>query len=133
MTPISIVRLGGVLAICLTAIGSASTAGAATPSQRACFSLHQLQSTRPDGDQRVYFRVGLHDVYRLDLAFRCSALRDQEGIVLLPAGGQDLICTPLDLDLRARQLGGGSTACMIKSITRLTPEEAAALPPKVRP
>jgi len=124
------------LAIALGIAALATTAQAAPDpgaARRSCFSMQQLQSTRPDGDQRIYARVNLHDVYRLDLAFRCPALADREGIVLVPAGGEDNICGPLDLDLRAREVGGGSTPCMIKSITKLTAEEAAALPPKVRP
>ncbi len=111
----------------------AAGAAAAAAAPGSCFQMSQLQNTLPDGDQRIYARVGLHDIYRLDLAFRCSALLSKEGIVLIPAGGNNLICTPLDLDLRARELGGSSTPCPIKSITRLTPEEAAALPAKVKP
>ncbi len=117
----------------LAAAVALSGNGAAAAPAKSCFQMSQLQNTQPDGDQRIYARVGLHDVYRLDLAFRCPALLSKEGIVLIPAGGQNLICTPLDLDVRARELGGSSTPCNIKSISKLTPEEAAALPPKVRP
>ena len=118
------------MAAALAAQGAPATAAGYSGN---CFSLHQMQSTRPDGDQRIYARVGLHDIYRFDLAFRCPALLSQEGLVVEPAGGKDSICSPLDLEVRARELGGGSTSCNLKSITRLTPEEAAALPPKVRP
>jgi hypothetical protein len=121
-----------IIALALT-LGVAALATDAQAAPRSCFSMRQLESTRPDGDQRIYARVNLNQVYRLDLAFRCPALRDQEGIVLVPAGGEDNICGPLDLDLRAREVGGGSTPCMIKSITKLTAAEAAALPPKVKP
>ncbi len=128
MKPKSLIMAGAIVASIALFAEGASAAPA-----KSCFQMSQLQSTKPDGDQRIYARVGLHDVYRLDLAFRCSALLSKEGIVLIPAGGQNLICTPLDLDLRARELGGVSTPCNIKSISKLTPEEAAALPPKVRP
>ena len=117
----------------------AQAAGDASKPPQSCFSLRQLQGTRPDGTQRIYARVGLHDIYRLDLAFKCYSLANQNGIILIPAGGTDSICHPLDLDVRARGTsgngisGGGSEPCVIKSITRLTPEEAAALPRKVRP
>jgi len=98
-----------------------------------CFRMSQLQSTRADGDQRIYARVNVHDFYRIDLQFRCSSLPYADrGIVLKPAGGKDLICTPLDLDLKANN-AGALEPCFIKSITRLTPEEAAAIPAKVRP
>jgi hypothetical protein len=128
-TPIALVSV----AVTLAVSGATSNAGAAPSVERSCFSFHRLESTRPDGDQRLYFRVGLHDIYRVDLAFRCPALTAQQGIVLEPTGGMDEICTPLDLDLRARMLGGGSAPCMIRSITKLTPDEAASLSPKVKP
>ena len=131
----AIVAMLGVAALATAAQG-APKAGA---TQRSCFSMRQLQGTRPDGDKTIYARVGLHDIYRLDLAFRCTSLANQNGLILTPAGGQDNICGPLDLDVRARGIGGGgisgggSEPCVIKSITKLTPEEAAALPRKVRP
>ncbi len=106
---------------------------AAASAPRQCFMLNQLQGTRPDGDRTVYARVGAKQIFRLDLAHRCPALLSREGIVLIPAGGKNEICTGLDVDLRARELGGGSVPCAIAGITRLTPEEAAALPPKARP
>ncbi len=127
------VAIAAVLALPLLSYASDAAVAAPAGHARACFALSQLESTRPDGDSRIYARVGLHDVYRLDLAFSCPTLLSQNGIILEPAGSGDVICTALDLDLKARDIGGGASACMIKSITRLTPEEAAALPPKVKP
>jgi hypothetical protein len=117
----------------LAALAATAAAAAPTSSRGSCFRMTQLQSTRPDGDSRIYLRVGVNTYYRMDLAFRCPELQEQQGLVMTPTGGKDDICTPLDLDLRARLLGGGSTPCMIKSITRLTPEEAAEIPKKVKP
>jgi hypothetical protein len=134
----SIIALAAAMGVAAVA-SVAEGAPKADAAQRSCFSLRQLEGTRADGDKTIYARVGLHDIYRLDLAFRCTSLANQNGIILTPAGGRDNICGPLDLDLRARGIGGGgiggggSEPCAIKSITRLTPEEAAALPRKVRP
>jgi len=128
------------LALGIAALASSIDAAPKTdPARRSCFSLHLLEGTRADGDKTIYARVGLNDIYRLDLAFRCTSLANQNGLVLTPAGGRDNICGPLDLDVRARGPGnegiggGGSEPCVIKSITKLTPTEAAALPRKVRP
>ena len=44
-----------------------------------------------------------------------------------------MVCRPLDLDLKVKVGAGGLTPCIIKDITRLTPDQVAALPPKVRP
>jgi hypothetical protein len=104
----------------------------AQPSQN-CFRMSQLQSTRADGDQRIYARVNVNDYYRIDLAFRCTSLPTTvDGLVLTPAGGKDLICTSLDLDLKVND-HGALESCPIKSITKLTPEEVAAIPKKSKP
>ncbi len=98
-----------------------------------CFRLSQLSNTRPDGDRRIYLRVGVNSFYRIDLASRCSSLPfEGNHLVITPTPGSDLICRPIDLDLKVSE-GGVSEPCFIKSITRLTPEEAAAIPRKVKP
>ena len=98
-----------------------------------CFRMSQLQSTRPDGDKRIYARVNVNDYYRIDLAQRCSSLPyADQGLVLTPAGGNDLICSPIDLDLKVND-HGALEPCIISSITKLTPAEVAAIPKKAKP
>jgi hypothetical protein len=127
------IRTALAAAAALLALHATSAAADPASSGGSCFRMSQLQSTRPDGDSRIYLRVGVNTFYRIDLAFRCPELQEDQGLVMTPAGGRDEICTPLDLDLRVRLLGGGSTPCMIKSIAKLTPEEAAAIPKKAKP
>jgi hypothetical protein len=111
----------------------ASAAPAAAQPNQSCFQMTQLQSTRADGDQRIYARVGVNTFFRIDLAHRCSSLPYADnGLVLTPAGGRNLICSPLDLDLKVND-HGALEPCFIKSITRLTPEEAAAIPKRSKP
>ncbi len=119
-------------------LGCANTASAQPHHDSAggnnnCFRLSMLSNTRPDGDRRIYARVGVNDFYRIDLASRCTSL-PYEGnhLVLTPTPGSDLICRPIDLDLKVSE-GGVSEPCFIKSITRLTPAEAAAIPKKAKP
>ena len=122
--PIAFAVLGGALAVAMAAH--------AQPNQN-CFRMSQLQSTRADGQQRIYARVGVNDYYRIDLAFKCSSLPyASNGLVMEPAGGKDLICTSLDLDLKVND-HGALESCPIKSITRLTPAEVAAIPKKAKP
>ncbi len=123
--------------LCLSALAAAALAAAfpaAAQTNRAnCFRMSMLSSTRPDGDRRIYARVGVNTFYRIDLAHRCSSLPYQGNfLVLEPAAGSDLICNPIDLDLKVND-HGANEACFIKSITRLTPEEAAAIPRKAKP
>src|SRR5215472_8227200 len=121
----------------LPILGAALVLGAAAPAVaqpgQACFRLSQLQSTRPDGDQRIYARVGVNEFWRIDLAHRCSALPFADrGLVLTPAGGNDVICSPIQLDLKVND-HGALVPCFIQSFTKLTPEEAAQIPKRSKP
>jgi hypothetical protein len=127
-------------ALCLIATASAALAlgGSASPAaaQRNtdnCFRMSMLSSTRPDGDKTIYARVGVSGFYRIDLAHRCASL-PYEGnfLVLTPTPGQDLICGPLDLDLKVND-HGANEPCFIKSITHLTPDQVAKIPRKAKP
>ena len=115
------------------AAASGSLPAAAQPRAESCFRLSQLQNTHADGDRRIYARVGTNTFYRIDLANRCSALGfGGSHLVLTPTPGSDLICRPIDLDLKVSE-DGAAEACFIQSITRLSPDEAAAIPRRVKP
>jgi hypothetical protein len=47
--------------------------------------------------------------------------------------GVDTVCGPLDLDLRVSDGWGIAMPIMAKSITKLTPEQIAAIPKRDRP
>jgi hypothetical protein len=121
--------LAGVLAAATIATGQTALA---QPNQ--CFFESQWQSWKAPNDRTIYLGVTGHKVYRLDLAGSCPELtwpdarrisRDREG-----AGS---ICGPLDFDLKVAEQGGPATPCIVKSMTLMTPDEAAALPRGVRP
>ena len=114
----------------LVAFAGPPAVAAAAP---ACFRLSQIQSTRPDGDKVVYAKTNGGEVYRLDMKFQCAALRNDNGLVLEPFGGTDVICHALDLDVSARNLSGPPTPCALDSITKLTPAEIAAIPSRAKP
>jgi hypothetical protein len=105
----------------------------ATASQ--CFRVSQIDNHTKGDNQTLYLSVrNKKEFYRLGMAGSCLAgISDSDPLVLTPTAGTDLICRPLDLDLKVRMGGGGLTPCIIKDITRLTPEQVAALPPKVKP
>ena len=121
------------LALAAAALAGVQPVAAQPRANDNCFRLSMLSNPRPDGDRRIYARVGVNTFYRIDLASRCSSL-PYEGnhLVLTPTPGSDMICRPIDLDLKVSE-GGVSESCFIQSITRLTPEEAAAIPKKVKP
>jgi hypothetical protein len=135
MGRIGVMILGAAASLC--SIWPATAQPTAAHPRSNCFRLSQVQSTRSGGEQTIYVRANVNEFYRIDLAHRCVSLADPTShLVLTPTPGQDVICGPLDLDLKVSDSGRAFRAlesCFIKSITRLTPEEAAAIPKRSKP
>lgn len=103
-------------------------------SSNTCFRMSQIDNHTKGDDQTLYLSVRHRDVYRLDMSGSCLAgASSNDALVMQPTAGVDLICRPLDLDLKVRTSPGILSPCIIKDITRLSPEQVAALPPKTKP
>jgi hypothetical protein len=101
---------------------------------RACFSARDFESWKAPDAKTIYVRVRMNSYYRLDLAGACPAVRSPGSHLITVFRGSDLICTPLDWDLKVSEgLGGIATPCLVKAMTRLTPDEVRAIPPKFKP
>ena len=112
---------------------SEAPAAAAKPT-RPCFSLSRWRGGwRAPSKDVVYLGVNVNDVYRLDLDGGSPELLWPDVHLVNIVRGGDTVCAPIDLDLSVADDHGFRTPLFMKSITRLTPEEVAALPPKQRP
>ena len=99
-----------------------------------CFRMSQIRNHTKADDQTLYFSVGSRDVYRLDMSGACLAgTSSSDPLILETVGGTDLICRPIDLSLKVKLGNVGVSPCIIKEITKLTPDQIAALPPKTKP
>jgi hypothetical protein len=100
-----------------------------------CFPSENWEGWKSPAPDVIFIRVNLHDIYRLDLSAGSSLLQDPDvHLVNKMWGGGDYICSPLDFDLRVvEDMGGMREPLIVRSITRLTPVEIAAIPPKYRP
>lgn len=100
----------------------------------ACFRMSQIRNHRIADRDTIYLRVGSKDVYRVTVAGSCGAgaMRD-DTLVLSPTAGGDMICRPIDLDLKIRTGAGAVSPCIISAIQPLTAAEAQAIPEKLRP
>jgi hypothetical protein len=109
--------------------------GVSKPKTDQCFRSSQFQGFRAIDDRAFYMRVNVNDIYRIDLAGSCPVLQYPDARLITVVRGGDLICGPLDWDLRVGQGGPGAFAepCIVSAQTRLTKEEAAALPKNLRP
>ena len=132
-------RLTLVAAIAAAALGGATAAAAqpaaqSTPTANPCFRMSEIQNHTKADNQTLYLAIRNRDVFRLDMTGNCLAgASTNDPLVMEPVSGNDLICRPLDLSLKVHVGPGALSPCIIKQITRLTPDEIAALPPKVRP
>jgi hypothetical protein len=133
------------LALALAAAGP-TAATAETPAGPAgarrdgadadCFRLSELQANHALSERAVLFRVNVSDYYRMEFSGGCPELRYPDPkLILTPAAGMDLICRPIDLDVKVGEQGPGVAPmpCIPTALHRLSPAEVAGLPKKDLP
>ena len=99
----------------------------------SCFRMSQIRNHKKFDNSTLLVEVGRGSVYRWEMSGTCLAgATSSDPLIMSPAAGGDLICKPIDLDLKVRA-GGIASPCIIKKFQKLTPAEVAALPPKARP
>jgi hypothetical protein len=121
--PFAAALLAGVLAA-----GAAAAAGGG----RDCFLQRNINGFSAANDRTVYIRVGVREIWRLDLMMNCSGLTFRNGFALQGSPTGPWICHPLDATVIVRQ-GGITQRCPVTAMHHLTADEAAALPKKLRP
>ena len=108
-------------------------AAAAGPNPR-CFSVSEMNGWRSPDGRTIYIRTGADRYYRLELARQCSTLTGINPHLLLGNHGGGLVCSALDLDVKAGESPGGIVEpCFPKTLAELSPAEAAALPKDAKP
>ncbi|MBR7620996.1 hypothetical protein JKL49_16500 [Phenylobacterium sp. 20VBR1] len=119
-------------AAALTAGASQALAQDPAPG-RQCFRVSQMDGHRVADPKTLYVGVRNKDVFRIDMHGACLAGADiGDPLVVETVGGSDLVCKPIDLDLKVAGTIGLSP-CIVKSITKLTPPQIASLPRKLKP
>jgi hypothetical protein len=104
---------------------------AAPAAQKSCFFNRDVRGFAAPGDKTLYLRVRTKDVYKLDMKGRCPEL-DWEHKIAIDSRGSSAICSAIDVMVLVKNPIGVSR-CSVETLTRLTPEEVAALPKKSRP
>ncbi|MBU1374328.1 MAG: hypothetical protein KKE02_21650 [Alphaproteobacteria bacterium] len=73
------------------------------------------------------------DTYRVTMNGGCLAgAISSDPIITRSPPGASIICKPIDMDI-AISRGGFPSQCIVDSIVKLSPEEVAALPRKLKP
>jgi hypothetical protein len=120
------------LAAAAPALADPAKDAAARP-VRACFSLSDWHGWSAPDKNTLLMKVRNRDVYRVELSHGTSQLTSPGVHLVSVVRGVDSVCAPLDLDLRVADGYGFAMPIMAKTITKLSPEEIAAIPKKDRP
>jgi hypothetical protein len=126
---IGLIAAGVVMASAASAVAQPGPAAA-----HPCFFITQWQGWKAPTPDEILIKVNNHDIYRVDLSAGSSMLQ-APGVHLVNVvrGGGDSVCTALDLQLTVSDGHGFREPLIARSLTKLTPDEIAAIPPKYMP
>lgn len=96
-----------------------------------CFFNRQVQNFSAKDDKTLYVRAG-RDVYRMDMFGRCTDL-DTAITIALDSSPGNSICSAMDVRVIVKSDGLGVQRCPVRTLTKLTPQEVAALPKGDKP
>ncbi|WP_397417952.1 DUF6491 family protein [Phenylobacterium sp.] len=104
---------------------------AAAKAPRQCFWTRQITNFASDDPNVVHVRVGVKDVYRLEMFGPCLDVDWNNQIAVVSRGGSN-ICSGLDAEIISpSQIG--PHRCPVREVRKLTAAEIAALPKRARP
>ena len=129
MNPLRAGLLAGVAAALIGGQALATTDNPTVP----CFHLTQWQGWKAPDRKTLYLGVNMHDVYRVDLSPGSLQLMVPDAQLVSQARGSNTICTAIDLQLTVADNNGFRQPLFARKLTKLTPEEIAAIPKKYRP
>lgn len=102
-----------------------------SPSPRQCFWTRQVSNFAAVDEHIVNIRVGVRDVYQLEMLGNCHDI-DWAQTIAIRSRGSSSICTGMDAELIAPS-PIGPTRCPVRAIRKLSPAEIAALPRGAKP
>ena len=118
------------ISVLLAAASFATCAGAAPAS--SCFRMRDAQSHTVVDAKTLYLSVRGKEVYKMSMKGSCLGRANNTDPLITETFGGGAICRPIDLDLSV-DMNGFASHCIIDKIDKLSPEEAAAIPKKLRP
>lgn len=119
-------------------LGPAPASGSGLPSGQ-CFRSMDIKNHTIADRQTLLIDVNNRDTYRITMRGSCLAgAIPSDPLITRSPPGSPIICKPIDMDLAiGRGMGGGgggfTAPCLVDSIVKLTPEQVAALPKKLKP
>jgi len=120
-------------------IGASAASAVAQPganpgSQAPCFFVTQWGQWKAPTPDEILIRVNIRDIYRIDLSAGSQMLQwPGARLISRMRNGGDSICLPIDLQLSVTDGRAYDEPLIAKALTKLTPDEIAAIPPKYLP
>lgn len=127
------ILLAAALALGIAAPAFAAASDRPADTTRNCFLAHQWQSWKAPNDKTILVRVNQHDVWRLDLKGGSRMITDDTNHLITNLSQSAWICHAIDLSNMKISDGHVTEPLFVRSITKLTPDEVAAIPEKDRP
>ena len=130
----NIVLIAAAASLIATATANAKSAvepAAGTKPARQCFWTHQGTNFASSDSRVVNLRVGVKDIYQLEMFGRCNDVDWTQKIAVVSRGGSN-ICSGLDAEIIAPSTLGPQR-CPVRTVRKLTVEEVKALPKRARP
>jgi len=134
----SIFALAAAAVLAASGAAAVTTEGAKPAPTYNCFFPNQWRGWSSPDPMTLYLKVNINDVYRVDLANQTPELQWPSNHLVARFNGTN-VCTAIDLNLSVvqgtgGQLGDGFRVPLIATkLTKLTPEQIAAIPKKYRP
>jgi hypothetical protein len=99
----------------------------------ACFFERDWTNWKAPDTHTIFINVS-NRVWRLDLAGSCPTLDDPSAkLITRDVAGSGSVCSPQDIDLKVSVGDHIAIPCIVSHMTRLSPDEVTAIPPRYRP
>jgi len=113
-------------------LGPAPPAGTGLPKGQ-CIRSHEIRNHTVADHQTLLIDVNGSATYRVTVGGAClGGAVTSDPIVTRQPPGSHIICKPIDMDL-AISKNRFERQCIVRSIVKLSPEELALVPKKLRP
>lgn len=108
---------------------AAATAAAAHPDHPDhCVRTEWLRNHTVADDHTLYFDYNGREVYRVTTNNNCLAATTSSDPIVLRDRSQGMLCHPIDWDIAVH-----GTRCIVTGVSKLSPDEVAAIPKGKRP
>jgi hypothetical protein len=131
---LSIALIGAMSLAAIASVQAAEKPAEKSSGAGKCFYLKDVRNHTVGDDRTLYLNVGGRSVYKVGMSNNCLGGASSSDPIVIKERGASNICQAIDLDVAATVNGGGLPShCIVDTLTKLTPAQAAALPAKVKP